>query len=132
MLGNDEPIASVLGEVMPKREFYDYSAKYLEDTTDLVIPADLPEATSKRMRALAVRAFRLLDCAGLARVDFFLCKDTGRFYVNEVNTMPGFTSISMYPKLWEASGLPYPALIDRLVELAMERFEDKQRNQSSM
>lgn len=131
VLGNDDPIASVLGEVVPCNEFYDYDAKYVDDRSELVIPAQLPEDLAQRIRALAVRAFVALDCAGMARVDFLLDRDTLDVYVNEINTLPGFTSISMYPKLWEASGLPYPELIDRLITLAIERHQDKQRTQTS-
>jgi D-alanine-D-alanine ligase len=125
VLGNDEPIASVLGEVVPSHEFYDYRAKYVDGDSALYIPASLPEETARTIQDLAVRAFRALDCAGLARADFLLCRDTGRVYVNELNTLPGFTEISMYPKLWEASGLPYPRLIDRLIELALERHAER-------
>jgi D-alanine-D-alanine ligase len=130
VLGNDDPIASVLGEVVPSNEFYDYRAKYVDDASELYIPADLPEETTHMIRQLAVRAFRAIDCAGMARVDFFLCRDTGRVYVNELNTIPGFTVISMYPKLWVASGLPYPDLIDRLIELAIERHAEKQASET--
>ncbi len=132
VLGNDEPMASVLGEIVPRREFYDYEAKYGDEDTELIIPADLPPALAQRIRAMAVTAFRALELSGLARVDFFVLKDSGQVYINEVNTLPGFTSISMYPKLWEASGLPYPELLDRLVELAIERYEDKQRTLKSL
>ena len=120
VLGNDAPEASVPGEVIPHREFYDYADKYLEGKTGFVIPACLPRATAARVRRLAVEAFRALDIRGLARVDFFLESRTGRLYVNELNTMPGFTAISMYPKLWEASGLPFPRLLDRLIDLGLE------------
>jgi D-alanine-D-alanine ligase len=126
VLGNDEPIASVPGEVVPCNEFYDYRAKYIDDTSELLIPAPISDEIAQRVRELAVRTFQALDGAGLARVDFFLCRDSGEIYVNELNTMPGFTSISMYPKLWEASGIPYPELIDRLIELALERHREKQ------
>ena len=126
VLGNDEPIASVLGEVVPCNEFYDYRAKYIDDASELLIPAPISDEITQRVRDLAVRAFQALDGAGLARVDFFLCRDSGEIYVNELNTMPGFTSISMYPKLWEVSGIPYPELIDRLIELAIERHREKQ------
>lgn len=131
VLGNDDPIASVPGEVVPHSEFYDYKAKYIDQDSALIIPAHLTDETVKQVQALAVRAFLAIDCAGMARVDFFLCQDTGRIYVNEVNTIPGFTSISMYPKLWEASGMPYPELIDRLIELAIERYEDKHASETS-
>jgi D-alanine-D-alanine ligase len=131
VLGNEQPIASILGEVVPKREFYDYEAKYADEETELLIPAPLPEALSDDMREIAVRTFVALNCCGLTRVDFFLSKSSGRVYVNEVNTMPGFTSISMYPKLWEATGLSYSDLVDRLIELAIERHHDKQRNETA-
>jgi D-alanine-D-alanine ligase len=131
VLGNDEPIASVVGEVIASNEFYDYSAKYLDGKSEIVIPADLPQSTATEVRRQALQAFTALDLSGLARVDFFLEKETGKIYLNEVNTMPGFTQISMYPKLWEASGLPYAPLLDRLIELALERYADKQRNRTS-
>lgn len=125
VLGNDDPIASVCGEVVPCNEFYDYRAKYVDGDSALYIPADLTAEQSEEIRRLAVRAFVALDIAGMARADFFLCRRTGAIYVNELNTIPGFTSISMYPKLWEATGLPYPALIDRLIELALERHAQR-------
>jgi D-alanine-D-alanine ligase len=130
VLGNDEPIASVVGEVIPRREFYDYVAKYLlepgsDDESELVIPADLPVELSEKVRSLANAAFCAIDCAGMARVDFLLDRDSGQLYINELNTIPGFTRISMYPKLWEATGLPYPELLDRLIDLALERYEIK-------
>jgi len=131
VLGNDAPIASVPGEIIPCNEFYDYRAKYLDEGSELLIPAPLSEETSARVRALAIQAFLAIDCAGMARVDFFLCKETGRLYINELNTIPGFTPISMYPKLWEASGIPYAELLDRLIELAIERHEDKHRSKTS-
>lgn len=124
VLGNDEPEASVPGEVIPARDFYDYEAKYRDDQTRLIIPANLAPHVAERVRCYAVAAFRALDCAGMARVDFFVTADD-RVYVNEVNTIPGFTSMSMYPKLWEASGLPYAALIDRLIALAIERHRER-------
>ncbi len=123
VLGNDAPQASVPGEIIPSREFYDYASKYLDGTSELLIPAPLPEELAARVRNLAVNAFKALDCSGMARVDFFLSRNTGELYLNEVNTIPGFTAISMYPKLWEASGLPYTALVDLLIELALERSE---------
>ncbi|MEW6307538.1 MAG: D-alanine--D-alanine ligase family protein [Bacillota bacterium] len=129
VLGNDDPIASVPGEIIPCREFYDYTAKYIEEGSELVIPADLPAELAGRVRDLATGAYLALDCAGMARVDFFVGREGRRVYVNEVNTIPGFTKISMYPKLWEASGLSYPALVDRLIELALERHQDKARNE---
>lgn len=125
VLGNDEPIASTVGEVVPCNEFYDYKAKYIDNNSKISIPADLPESTIKEVRDYAVRAFKSLDCAGLSRVDFFVHKDSGKVYINEINTLPGFTSISMYPKLWEASGIPYEELIERLIDLAIERFNEK-------
>lgn len=131
VLGNDDPIASIPGEVVPSNEFYDYKAKYIDNASELYIPADLPAETVKLVQELAVRAFVALDCAGMARVDFFLCRDTGKLYLNELNTIPGFTSISMYPKMWEASGIPYPELIDRLIELALERYHDKRASETS-
>lgn len=130
VLGNDDPIASVPGEVIPCHEFYDYSAKYIEEDSDLQIPAHLTPEQTRQVQDLAVRAFRAIDCAGMARVDFFLERGTGRLYVNELNTIPGFTQISMYPKLWEATGIPYPELLDRLIQLAIERREDKRAIQT--
>jgi D-alanine-D-alanine ligase len=127
VLGNDEPKASIPGEIIPHREFYDYTAKYLEEGTRLEIPAKLPKAQVTRFQDYAVRAFRCLECRGMARVDFFLEKPSGRVYLNEINTIPGFTSISMYPKLWEASGIPYRELIDRLIQLALADHREKQR-----
>ena len=128
VLGNDDPQASVVGEIIPGKEFYDYEAKYLSDGSVPVIPAKLTAAESKRIRAMAVEAFRVCDLAGLARVDFLMEPDgKKRIYLNEVNTIPGFTKISMYPKLWEASGVGYSELITRLIELAMERHEERAR-----
>ncbi|MCA1831317.1 MAG: D-alanine--D-alanine ligase [Actinobacteria bacterium] len=121
VLGNEEPEASVVGEIIPHRDFYDYTAKYIEEGTQLGVPANIPEDVSERIRALALHAFRSIDASGMARVDFFLESGTDAVYVNEINTIPGFTPISMYPRLWEASGVPYAKLIDRLVELALER-----------
>jgi D-alanine-D-alanine ligase len=132
VLGNDEPLASVVGEIVSSNEFYDYRAKYIDGKSQAVIPADIPQETAEEMRRQAVQAFSALDLNGLSRVDFFLEKETGIVYINEVNTMPGFTEISMYPKLWEASGLAYTQLLDRLIELAIERHEDRQRNRTSM
>jgi D-alanine-D-alanine ligase len=128
VLGNDDPIASVPGEVVPSNEFYDYSAKYIDGRSELRIPAPLPRAVAAQVRDIAVQAFCALDGAGMARVDFLLDGSTDQLYLNEVNTIPGFTSISMYPKLWEASGISYAELIDRLIELALERHADKQRS----
>ncbi len=127
VLGNDEPEASIPGEIIPHREFYDYTAKYLEEGTRLEIPAKLTKTQVRRFQEYAVRAFRCLECRGMARVDFFLEKPSGRIYLNEINTIPGFTSISMYPKLWEASGIPYRELIDRLIQLALAENREKQR-----
>lgn len=128
VLGNDAPMASVIGEIAPTREFYDYQAKYSDETSELSIPADIHTGLADELRAMAVTAFQAVDAAGLARVDFFLETRTGKPYVNEINTLPGFTTISMYPKLWEAGGISYPRLIDELVGLAMERHRDKQRS----
>ena len=127
VLGNDAPQASVPGEVLPSREFYSYESKYVDGTSGLLIPAPLPDETAGKIRQMALTAYLAIDCAGMARVDFFVEKTTGEIYLNEVNTIPGFTSISMYPKLWEASGLPYAKLVDRLVELALERKVDRDR-----
>ena len=132
VLGNDEPLASVVGEIVPCNEFYDYRAKYIDGKSQAIIPADIPQAIAEEIRRQSLKAFVALDLSGLARVDFFLEKETGKVYINEVNTMPGFTEISMYPMLWEASGLPYAQLLDRLIELAIERHEDRQRNRTSM
>src|SRR5690349_24696302 len=131
VLGNDEPVASLPGEVVPGKEFYDYAAKYLEEGSELMIPAKLTKAQTKQVQEMAVSAFRAVDCAGLARVDFLMDPQTKKIYVNEINTMPGFTAISMYPKLWAASGVSYPELIHRLIQLALERHEDKKRNRYS-
>jgi len=127
VLGNDNPEASTVGEIIPGNEFYDYDDKYSsESRSKLVIPAELPSETIEKIREYAVRAFKALDCSGLARVDFFVHKETGEIYINEVNTMPGFTKISMYPKLWEASGLPYSKLLEKLIDLAVERHNEKE------
>jgi len=132
VLGNDEPHASVVGEIVPAHEFYDYDAKYLDEGSRLLIPAAIDAGLAEDVRALALRAFQAVDAAGMARVDFFMERKTNRVLVNELNTIPGFTRISMYPKLWEASGLSYPKLIERLVDLAIERFNDKQRSQTAI
>jgi D-alanine-D-alanine ligase len=132
VLGNDEPEASVVGEVVPAHEFYDYEAKYLDEGSRLLIPAPIDDALAQEARSMAVRAFQAVDAAGMARVDFFLERTSGRLLLNELNTIPGFTRISMYPKLWEASGVLYPKLIERLVELAIERFNDRQRSQTAI
>jgi len=131
VLGNNEPVASTPGEIVPVKEFYDYDAKYLDEGSELIIPARLTKAQTKRVQELAVAAFKAVDCSGLARVDFLMDPTTKKIYLNEINTMPGFTSISMYPKLWAASGLSYPDLIDRLIQLGIERHEDKKKNQYS-
>jgi len=127
VLGNHDPKASVPGEIVPHREFYDYAAKYLEEGTQLLIPAKLKPAQAKKIQKYAVDAFRALELSGMARVDFFLEKKGGKIYLNEVNTIPGFTSISMYPKLWEASGIPFRELIDKLIALALEQHAEKAR-----
>jgi D-alanine-D-alanine ligase len=127
VLGNDEPIASVPGEIIPSREFYDYNAKYVDNNSGLLIPAPLNNGHVKKAQQLAIDAFKALECSSMARVDLFLERPTGKFYVNEINTLPGFTSISMYPKLWEASGISYPQLIDRLITLAIERHDEKNK-----
>lgn len=132
VLGNADPRASLPGEILPRREFYDYTAKYLEDTTRTVVPAQLRPAQVRRFQELAVAAFRASECEGMARVDFLLERRTGKIFINEINTIPGFTAISMYPKLWEASGIPYPELLDRLIELALDRHREKQRTRYSV
>src|SRR6202522_1836969 len=132
VLGNDELRASIPGEIVPHREYYDYTAKYLEGGTDLRIPARLTKTQIKTFQEYAIKAFRAIDGCGMARCDFFLERRTGKIYVNELNTIPGFTSISMYPKLWEASGLPYMQLIDRLIDLALELHAEKARTKYSI
>jgi D-alanine-D-alanine ligase len=134
VLGNDSPIASTVGEVVPCNDFYDYEAKYqVGDSSRVMIPAEnLSAETVDKIREYAVRAFKCLDCAGLSRVDFFVHKVTGEIYINEINTLPGFTQISMYPKLWAQSGIPYTELIDKLIELAFERFEDSKREYTNL
>lgn len=131
VLGNEAPVASVVGEVRPRRDFYDYVAKYVSDDSELVIPADLTEAQSDEVRRLAVQAYKAIDCAGLGRVDLLMDVGNGRLYLNEINTIPGFTHISMYPKLWEASGLHYSQLLDKLIELAMKRHKEKEELKKS-
>jgi D-alanine-D-alanine ligase len=121
VLGNEEPEASLPGEIRPRRDWYDYEAKYVDESTELLVPAPLSEREAETARDLALRAYRTLEGAGLGRVDFLMERASGRFYVNEVNSLPGFTEMSMYPRLWEATGLPYPQLLDRLLELAIER-----------
>jgi len=127
VLGNRDPKASVPGEIVPHREFYDYAAKYLEEGSQILIPAQLKPAQLTKIQKFAVDAFRALELNGMARVDFFLEKTGGKIYLNEVNTIPGFTSISMFPKMWEASGLPFRELIDKLIELALEQHAEKAR-----
>ncbi len=131
VLGNDSPEASVPGEIRPQHEFYDYEAKYLDESTELIVPAPLPEDVSKRIRAIAIEAFQTLDAEGIARVDFFLEHSTGEIFVNELNSLPGFTESSMFPQLWAASGLPYPALLDRMIELALERHRKRSKLETS-
>jgi D-alanine-D-alanine ligase len=131
VLGNDRPQASVPGEIVPVKEFYDYAAKYLDEGSELIIPAKLTKAETKKVQDLAVRAFQAVDCSGLARIDFLMDPKTRKLYLNEINTMPGFTAISMYPKLWAASGLQYSDLIDRLIQLGIDRHQDKKKNQYS-
>lgn len=131
VLGNEEPKASLPGELIPKREFYDYTAKYIEDSTDLRIPAELEEKQTAALQNLALKAFHSIGCSGMARVDLFMDRDNGTFYLNEINTIPGFTNISMYPKLWEVSGLSFADLLDRLLQLGLERFRDQSQNVTS-
>jgi D-alanine-D-alanine ligase len=132
VLGNEDPRASVLGEIVPGNEFYDYNAKYVDDNSALIIPARISEEATARVRHAALRAFQAVESAGLARVDFFVDKGDESFYVSELNTMPGFTPISMYPKLWQASGIGYGELIHRLIQLALERHEDRQKTRTSL
>ena len=127
VLGNDRPEASVAGEVIPVNEFYDYEAKYVKEGSELIIPARLNARQMEQVQQFSIRAFQAVDCAGMARVDFLLDRKKGKLFVNEINTIPGFTPISMYPKLWEASGLPYPRLVNRLIELAFERHRENAR-----
>src|SRR5271155_1420341 len=132
VLGNDDPVASIPGEIVPVKEFYDYNAKYLDEGSELIIPAKLTKAETRKVQELAIAAFQAVDCSGLARVDFLMDpgppSKTRKIYLNEINTMPGFTSISMYPKLWAASGLEYADLIDKLIQFGLERHTDKKRN----
>ena len=125
VLGNDAPMASLPCEILPSREFYDYDDKYLLDRAETKLPADLPAGETDELRRLAVECYRAVECEGMGRVDFLLESATGKLYINEINTIPGFTSISMYPKMWEASGIGFPALIDRLIDLALERHRQK-------
>ena len=126
VLGNNEPIVSVPGEIVPSNEFYDYDAKYVDGKSTAIIPAKLPRNIVKKIQQYASEAFKVLDCAGMARIDFLVQKD-GKIFLNEINTIPGFTSISMYPKLWEASGIKYPELLDRLIQLAIDRHNQKKQ-----
>jgi D-alanine-D-alanine ligase len=125
VLGNDAPIASIAGEIRPADDFYSYDAKYINDNSELLIPAPIDEATMQKVREIAVKAYTAIDCAGMARVDFLLDRDTNQVYLNEVNTIPGFTKISMYPKLWDATGIKYPQLVQKLIDLAVERKADR-------
>ncbi len=127
VLGNDDPQASTAGEILPSREFYDYKAKYIDNTSGLIIPANLEPGLIARIRSFAVEAYKAIDCSGMARVDFLLDKNSSEVYLNELNTIPGFTSISMYPKLWEATGLKYADLVAKLIELALERKSDRDK-----
>jgi len=132
VLGNDDAEASVAGEIIPSREFYDYEAKYLDEGSTAVVPADLPKKIADQVRKLSIEAFKAIDGAGMSRVDFLLERGTGKLFVNEVNTIPGFTTISMFAKLWAASGVDYPALLDRLIALAVQRHADKQQLRTSV
>ena len=132
VLGNEDVEASLPGEIIPSREFYDYEAKYIDDDSKSVIPADLPHAIVKKVQQLSIEAFRAIDAAGLGRVDFLLSRDTGDLVLNEINTMPGFTSISMYSKMWEASGVGYADLVDRLIQLGIDRHAQKQKLKTSV
>lgn len=131
VLGNDDPIASVAGEVVPGHEFYDYEDKYIDDSSQLLIPAPIDPAVADRVRELSLQAFNALDCAGMARVDFLLARESNELYLNELNTIPGFTNISMYPRLWAASGMSYSELIDRLIDLALARHDDRHRSKTN-
>ena len=131
VLGNDEPQTSVGGEVKQAGEFYDYDSKYINKETQLIVPADLSDGVSQEVQEIALRAFKAVDAAGMARVDFFVSKKENKIYLSEINTIPGFTSVSMYPRLWEASGVSYPDLIDQLIQLALERHQDKKKNKIS-
>jgi D-alanine-D-alanine ligase len=125
VLGNEEPIASVCGEVLPSREFYSYESKYIDGTSGLMIPSQLPTKVTEKIQEYAIRAYKAIDCAGMARADFFVEIETQKIYLNELNTLPGFTSISMYPKLWQASGIPYAEIVDKLIELALQRKKQR-------
>jgi D-alanine-D-alanine ligase len=132
VLGNDHPRSSIAGEIVPAAEFYDYNAKYIDEGSKLLIPAKIAKKKMKELQEMAVRAFQSVDCSGLARVDFLMDPKTGKVFLNEINTMPGFTSISMYPKLWAASGIAYQELIDELIQLGLERHEEKKQNRYAM
>ncbi len=127
VLGNDDPKASIPGEIIPSNEFYDYDAKYVDGKSISIIPAKLPKAIVRKIQELAIRAFKVIDCTGMARVDFFVTKRSNNIFLSEINTIPGFTSISMYPKMWEASGIPYSQLLDELIHLAIERYEERSK-----
>ncbi len=129
VLGNEDPQTSVCGEILPSREFYSYESKYIDGTSGLLIPAPLPQDVANKIREYAIRAYKAIDCAGMARADFFVEKETNKIYLNELNTIPGFTSISMYPKLWQASGVTYAELVDRLIQLALERKAQRDRTE---
>jgi D-alanine-D-alanine ligase len=131
VLGNDDPIASVPGEIMPSNEFYDYDAKYVDGKSEAIIPADLPANVAKKVQEISIKAFRVADCAGMARADFLVTREKHEIFLNEINTIPGFTTISMYPKLWIASGISYPELLDKLIELALERYREKSQLRTS-
>lgn len=131
VLGNENPVASVAGEIVPSREFYDYFAKYVDNTSRLFIPARLSAQKTQEVQTLAIRAYTTLQCSGMGRVDFLMDRKSGKLYLNEINTIPGFTSISMYPKLWEASGIPYSKLLDKLIQLALERHTERQSHKST-
>ncbi len=131
VLGNDDPITSVCGEVIPKREFYDYVAKYADENTELIVPADIPSQVCNAIRDMARRAFLAVDCAGMARVDFLATRDLSSIYLNEINTIPGFTNVSMYARMFNATGISYPELLDRLIALALERHGDKSRTKTT-
>lgn len=127
VLGNDQPIASTVGEIVPSNEFYDYNAKYIDNKSKILIPADLPKDIVEKIREYAIRAYKALDCSGLSRVDFFVHRESMKVFINEINTLPGFTDISMYPMLWQESGISYSELIEKLIDLAIERFKDNIR-----
>ncbi len=131
MIGNDAPETSVPGEIVPSREFYDYQAKYLDDSSRIEIPAKLSDKQTEEIRRTALTAFRAIGGAGFARVDFLVARATGRVFVNEINTIPGFTTISMFAKLWAASGVDYPTLVERLIALAIERHTEKQARKTT-